>query len=108
MDSRLMTGLIAALGRLPEASRVLRALEPVVPGSWLGSDRWVMAAGRPGQIERWAAGRNQSRGTGIVAGLATLALLDTPGRGATHLHRRTTLDALAPQLKRYDIDVVVP
>ena len=108
MDSRLMTGLMAVLGRGPWAARVSRALEPVVPWSWLGSDRWVMAAGRPGQIERWAAGRHQSRGTGIVAGLATLALLDAPGRGPTHLHRRTTLDALVAQLKRYDIDVVAP
>lgn len=74
--------------------------------TWLGSDQWVMAAGRPGTIERLAAGRNHSRGT--VAALATLALLDAPGRGATHLHRRTTLDALAPRLERYDIDVVVP
>ncbi|HEX6336744.1 MAG TPA: hypothetical protein VFZ85_07315 [Jiangellaceae bacterium] len=64
----------------------------MVTWTWLGSDRWVMAAGRPGRIERLAAGRNHSRGTGIVAALATLALLD----------------ALAPQLERYDIDGVVP
>ena len=86
----------------------LRALEPAVPWSWLGSDRWVMAAGPPGRIERWVTGRNQSHGTGIVAGLATLALLDTPGRGVTHLHRRTSLDALTPHLKGYDIEVVTP
>jgi hypothetical protein len=67
-----------------------------------------MAAGPRGRIERWVTGRNQSRGAGIVAGLATLALLDAPGRGATNLHRRTTLHALAPQLKRYDIEVVMP
>jgi saccharopine dehydrogenase-like NADP-dependent oxidoreductase len=108
MDSRLVTGLMAGLARVPGAARILRAAEPAVPWSWLGSDRWVIAAGRTGRIERWVTGRNQSRGTGIVAGLATLTLLDAPGRGMTNLHRRTTLDALAPQLKRYDIDVVVP
>lgn len=104
-DSRLMTGLMAALSPVPGAARVVRALEPVVPWSWLGSDRWVMAAGRPGRIERWVAGRSEARGTGVVAGLAALALLDAPAAGVTHLHQRTTLAALAPELKRYDIDV---
>jgi saccharopine dehydrogenase-like NADP-dependent oxidoreductase len=105
MDSRPMTGLMAVLGRVPGAAQVLRALEAAVPWSWLGSDRWVVAAGRPGRIERWATGRNEGYGTGVVAGLATLALLDAPSAGVTHLHQRTSLDALAPQLERYGIEV---
>lgn len=105
MDSRLITALMAALGRAPWAGRVVRALEPAVPWSWLGSDRWVVAAGRPGRIERWATGRNEARGTGIVAALATLAVLDRPAAGVSHLHQRSSLDALAPQLNRYGVEL---
>lgn len=104
MDSRLVTGLMA-LGRFTGAGRVLQALEPLMARLPLGSDRWVVAAGRPGQIERWATGRNESRGTGVVAALATVRLLDGAMAGVTHLHRRTSLDALAPQLKRYGVEV---
>lgn len=107
-DSRLVSGLMAAASAVPGAARVLRALEPAVPWSRLGTDRWVMAAGRPGRIDRWVAGREEARGTGVVAALTTLAVLDAPGRGVAHLHQRTSLDALAPGLERYDIEVVVP
>lgn len=104
-DSRLAGAVMAVAARAPAGGRVLRAVEPVVPWSLLGSDRWVVAAGVDGAIDHWAGGRNQSRASGVVAALATLAVLEDPSPGTTHLHQRTSLAALAPELKRHDIEV---
>lgn len=103
-DSRLVTGVMASASALPGAARALRAVEPAVPWSWLGTDRWVVAAGSQHRIDRWVSGREEGRGTGVVAGLAAVDVLDAPGKGVTHLHERTTLAALAPQLARYGIE----
>lgn len=105
LDSRLMSGLTAGLTWVPGAADLLRWVEPVIPWSRLGSDRWVLAVGSRGRIDRWVTGRDESRGTGVVAGLATLMVLEAPVAGVTHLHQRTSLDALELALRRHDIEV---
>lgn len=104
-DSRAVSALLAAVGRVPGSAGLLRTLEPVVPWSRLGSDVWVAAVGSCGRITGWTAGRNQSRATGIVAGLAATRVLTEPVAGVTHLHQRVSLDDLEADLARHGITV---
>jgi saccharopine dehydrogenase-like NADP-dependent oxidoreductase len=87
LDSRLATLALAALTRVPGASRAPRGLH--VPGS----DRWLVLARSADGTTRHALGRGQSEGSAAVT--ATAARL-APGLppGTHHLHQVLQLHQL--------------
>ncbi|MBG0831892.1 saccharopine dehydrogenase [Planomonospora sp. ID67723] len=84
LDSRAATAALAALTRVPGASRVPRGLHPP------GSDRWLALARSGDGTVRWLGGRIQSQATAVMAALATRAAAGLPA-GVHHLHRVLTL-----------------
>jgi hypothetical protein len=84
LDSRLATGALAALTRVPGGSRAPRGLP--LPGS----DRWLVLARTDDGVTRWATGRNESRATAEVAAAAARLAASVPA-GVHHLHTITSL-----------------
>lgn len=78
LTSRAATAALAVASRVPAAGRLLEGKVP-------GSDRWLVLARSGGEV-RWARGRNQSRATAALAGLAASRAVGLPA-GVHHLYR---------------------
>jgi hypothetical protein len=85
LDSRLSTGLLAGLTRIPRPPRLPRGLH--LPGS----DRWLVLARAANGVTRWAAGHRQSHATALITALAVRAATRL-SPGVHHLHSVVTLD----------------
>ena len=84
LDSRLATAALAALTRIPGASRAPRRLP--LPGS----DRWLVLARAEDGTSRWASGRVESHATAVLAAAAARATTGLAA-GVQHLHQVLTL-----------------
>ncbi|MFE0027485.1 hypothetical protein [Amycolatopsis sp. NPDC059021] len=82
LDSRLATSGLAALTWAPPLGR----LKSVRGMHFPGSDRWLALAQAADGRTRWAAGRSQARGTGVIAAATARAAMDLPP-GVHHGHR---------------------
>jgi hypothetical protein len=85
LDTRLATAALPVLTRIPGAGRIPAGLH--LPGS----ERWLVLATSEDGRARWAAGRNQSRGTATVASLAA-GLVAGLRPGIHHLHEVATVE----------------
>ncbi|MDL4813786.1 NAD-dependent epimerase/dehydratase family protein [Actinomadura opuntiae] len=100
LDSRSATAALAALTWVPGGSHAPRGLR--VPGG----DHWlVLARGHDGTT-RWARGRDQSRGTAIIAAAAVGLVTGLPP-GTHHLHNGLDLRDL-PTGQGIELDTPLP
>jgi NAD(P)-dependent dehydrogenase (short-subunit alcohol dehydrogenase family) len=87
LDSRAATAGLSLLTRLPGSRSLATGVH--LPGS----DAWVVLATTDEGHGRWAAGRNQSRATAVLAALAAARSVSLAA-GVHHLHRVVSLGDL--------------
>jgi hypothetical protein len=100
LDSRAATVALAALTRVPGASKAPRGLH--LPGD----DRWLALARSADGTVRWLGGRLQSQATAMVAALAARAAAGLPA-GVHHLHHVLDLADL-DELRRVRLPATGP
>lgn len=103
-DSRAVTSLVAAAGRLRVLGRLVHAFGiHLGPTPWAG-ESWVGVVEGSDGSRLWASGENQAFGTAAVVAVAVGALARQPA-GVHRLHEIAGARELGEGLKAHDIQV---